>query len=200
MDNTTAQAIRYLAEGSVICFPTETIYALAADASNDAAVEAIYQLKGRKKDNPLSLMVPTSDMACRYAVMSPQALRLSDAFWPGPLTLILPLRHDAPGIAPTVTHGLSTIGIRIPDHPIAQEILKGFGKPIVATSVNPSGLPPARTVLEVRHYYPKGLYIVEEAGSSATQASTIIDMTGMTPRIVRQGGLAEDVLRAVWEG
>lgn len=200
MDPIVAQAVKRLKDGEPICFPTETVYALAADAANDKAVEAIYQLKGRRTDLPLSLMVPSYESASLYGRFSPKAKRLAARYWPGPLTLIVPQGAQRSALSPRISVGIHTIGIRVPDHPVAQQILQTFDAPIVATSVNPSGLPAACSASDIRRYYADQLYIVEGCGDDATGlASTVLDVTGDAPCLLREGVLTEADLRSVWE-
>lgn len=200
MDPIVVQAVKQLGEGALICFPTETVYALAADATNDKAVEAIYHLKGRKAEVPLSLMVASYEQAKRYGQFNPMAIALAEKCWPGPLTLIVPKHSGFSIISSHVACGLGTVGIRVPDHAVAQSILRAFDRPMVATSVNPSGLPPAQTADAIREYYGDQLYIVE-AGEEKVQGtvSTVLDTTNGIPHVVRQGTLSEASLRKIWE-
>ncbi|WP_042252946.1 L-threonylcarbamoyladenylate synthase, partial [Paracoccus sp. PAMC 22219] len=133
-----AHAARLLAQGCCVAMPTETVYGLAADARDGTAVARIYQAKGRPSFNPL--IVHVADLAAAQAIadLPPQALALEQAFWPGALTLVVPLRADA-GIAGLVTAGLDTIGIRVPAHPVAQALLRACGAPLAAPSANASG-------------------------------------------------------------
>lgn len=133
-----AEVCRILAKGLPVAVPTETVYGLAADSRNGNAVARIYSAKGRPSFNPLIIHVPDVDAAERYAVLGDEARKLADAFWPGPLTLVLPLREDS-GISSLVTAGLQTIGIRVPSHPVAQKLLRAFDAPLAAPSANPSG-------------------------------------------------------------
>jgi len=132
----TAAAI--LTEGGRVAFPTETVYGLGADARSDAAVAGIFAAKDRPTFNPLIVHVADIETARRYVEFVPPALTLARAFWPGPMTLVLPLRSDS-GIAPLVTAGLPTLGIRVPAHPLAQSLLRAFDGPIAGPSANPSG-------------------------------------------------------------
>ena len=133
-----AEAARLLAAGRLVAFPTETVYGLGGDATSAAAVAAIYAAKGRPARNPLIVHVADLSAARRLARFDARAERLADAFWPGPLTLVLPLRDDA-GLAPAVTAGLPTVALRVPDHPVAGALLAAFGGPLAAPSANPSG-------------------------------------------------------------
>src|SRR3954470_4721977 len=133
-----AEAARCLREGGLVAFPTETVYGLGADAGNAAAIARLYQAKGRPSFNPLIAHVADLAATQRIAAFNAQAIRLAQAFWPGPLTLVLP---KAPGcaVADLATAGLDTIAVRIPAHPVARDILRAFGGPVVAPSANLSG-------------------------------------------------------------
>ncbi|MDN5567713.1 MAG: threonylcarbamoyl-AMP synthase [Paracoccus sp. (in: a-proteobacteria)] len=133
-----SRASALLTDGQTVAIPTETVYGLAADARNGQAVARIYQAKGRPSFNPLIVHLPDTATVATIATLTPQAQILADAFWPGALTLVLPLRPDA-GIASLVTAGLTTIGLRIPAHPVARALLREFGGPLAAPSANASG-------------------------------------------------------------
>ncbi|MGJ8610485.1 MAG: L-threonylcarbamoyladenylate synthase, partial [Octadecabacter sp.] len=127
-----------LAAGGLIAFPTETVYGLGVDARNSDAVARLYAAKGRPSFNPLIVHVASLEAAERYVEFDDTARALAQAFWPGALTLVLPVRGDA-GISPLVTAGLDTLAIRVPDHPVAQALIGAFGYPVAAPSANPSG-------------------------------------------------------------
>mgnify|MGYP005840296711 CR=1 FL=1 len=133
-----AEAVRQLKWGEIVALPTETVYGLAADAIHPGAIARIYRAKGRPPANPLIVHVSGRAMAERYAEMSPLAERLIARFWPGPLTLVLPKRADAP-LTGAVTAGLSTVALRAPDHPVMQAVIEGLGRGIAAPSANVSG-------------------------------------------------------------
>lgn len=133
-----ALAARLVREGRLVAAPTETVYGLAARADSEAAVAAIYRAKGRPDFNPLIVHVPDLDAARQVALFDERAERLARQFWPGPLTLVLPLRPGA-GVAPAVTAGLPTIAVRVPDHPAMQALLRETGLPLAAPSANRSG-------------------------------------------------------------
>src|SRR6478609_803232 len=126
-----AAAARCLAAGGLVAFPTETVYGLGADAANGEAVARLYAAKGRPAFNPLISHVPNIDAARHLGRFDPAAARLADAFWPGPLTLVLPRTADCP-VADLATAGLDTIAVRVPDHAVARELIAAFGKPVVA--------------------------------------------------------------------
>jgi L-threonylcarbamoyladenylate synthase len=193
MDIEILEAIKALDEGKLVCFPSETVYALAADATNDDAVKAVYALKGRGEHTPLSLMVADIAMAKGYVIWNEKAERLATAFWPGPLTLILPMRRDSSKhiISHYVNESTSTLGIRISNHPVAQKILTTFGKPIVATSANPSGKPSAVSAEEIAHYFGDQVCIVQGKKGHSGIASTVVDMTCNPPAILREGTISQ---------
>src|SRR5215468_4662727 len=132
------RAARVLAAGGLVAFPTETVYGLGADATNGAAVVRLYDAKGRPSFNPLITHVADADAARALARFPPGAKRLASAFWPGPLTLVLPKLAQCP-VAELATAGLDTIAVRVPSHPLARAILAAFGRPVVAPSANRSG-------------------------------------------------------------
>jgi L-threonylcarbamoyladenylate synthase len=131
-------AARCLATGGLVAFPTETVYGLGADATNAKAIARLYQAKGRPSFNPLIAHVRNFEAGMRVARFDAQAIALAKAFWPGPLTLVLPKARDC-AVADLATAGLETIAIRVPAHPLAREILRAFGGPVVAPSANLSG-------------------------------------------------------------
>src|ERR1700760_2051888 len=139
-----------LAAGGLVAFPTETVYALGADATNDKAVARLYAVKERPSINPLIAHVADLAAAEKLAVFNDTALKLAKAFWPGPLTLVLPKTPGCP-IGLLATAGLDTIAVRVPGHPVAHQILAAFGKPVVAPSANRSGEVSTTTAPHVLH-------------------------------------------------
>ncbi|MFL6776477.1 MAG: L-threonylcarbamoyladenylate synthase, partial [Sphingomicrobium sp.] len=133
-----AQAARLILAGEPVAIPTETVYGLAADATNAKAVARIYEAKRRPSFNPLIVHVPDLASAERIGRFEPPARNLAERYWPGPLTLVVPLRDHA-GIAPVVTAGLATVGLRVPAHPAMQALLRATGRPLAAPSANSSG-------------------------------------------------------------
>src|SRR5947209_13550809 len=128
-------AVRVLGEGGLVAFPTETVYGLGADATNGAAVARLFAAKGRPRFNPLISHVTDMDAARRIARFDADAETLAAAFWPGPLTFVLPKADGCP-VSALATAGLDSIAVRIPDHPVARDVLRSFGKPVVAPSAN----------------------------------------------------------------
>lgn len=189
------KAAEILGAGGLVAFPTETVYGLGADARNDRAVARIFEAKGRPRFNPLIAHVSDLASARALANVTPEAERLASAFWPGPLTLVLPLRQDA-GISPLVTAGLGTIAVRVPAHPLAQRLLGAFGGPLAAPSANPSGkLSPTRAE-DVLDSLGGRIEAVLDGGPCAVGLeSTIVGLDG-APTLLRPGGLPAEAVEA----
>lgn len=194
-----ARAAQILETGGRVAFPTETVYGLGANARSDAAVASIYAAKDRPAFNPLIVHVADAAAVSAIAHLGPQAMTLAAAFWPGPLTLVLPLKPGA-GISPLVTAGLNSIALRVPASKVAQDLLHACGVPLAAPSANPSGRISPTTAAHVLAGLDGRIEAVLDGGPCAVGVeSTILDLTG-TPRLLRPGGLAaeaiEDVLGA----
>ncbi|MGH1424415.1 MAG: L-threonylcarbamoyladenylate synthase [Pseudooceanicola sp.] len=196
-----AEAAELLRAGRLVALPTETVYGLGADARDDRAVAAIFAAKDRPAFNPLIVHVADTAQAHEFVVFPDAAEKLADAFWPGPMTLALPLRANT-GIAPLVTAGLSTLAIRVPAHATAQALLGRFGGPVAAPSANPSGRISPTLADHVLAGLDGRIAAVLDAGPcDVGLESTIIgfDVTGRAV-LLRPGGVAadaiEDVLRA----
>ncbi len=189
-------AVALLRRGGVIGLPTETVYGLAGAADDDAAVARIFAIKNRPAINPLIAHVARVDHARRYGVFDTAAEALAEAFWPGPLSLVLP--YTGNGVCDAARAGLSTLALRIPSHPVAQAVLKQFDKAIVAPSANPSGrLSPTRAE-DVRAAFGDALPIVLEGGATTVGLeSTIVDCSAARPRLLRPGGISRETLEAV---
>ncbi|MCC2646328.1 MAG: ywlC [Rickettsiaceae bacterium] len=192
--NNILKAAQIIKQGGVVAFPTETVYGLGADATNETACQMIYELKSRPANNPLIVHVASLEQAEKIAVFSPLAKKAAQAFWPGPISFVLPLKHEAK-IAGTVTAGLKTIAIRIPDNEIALSLIKEAGIPIAAPSANPSGYISPTTSAHVKeHFSEKEVMILEGGASVVGIESTIIDFSTETPILLRQGFItAEDI-------
>ncbi len=188
-------AARLLADGKLVAFPTETVYGLGADARSDTAVAAIFAAKGRPSFNPLIVHVPDVETARRYCVFDDVAERLAGAFWPGALTLVLPLLADA-GISKLVTAGLETLAIRVPDQRIAQDLLAAFGDPVAAPSANPSGRISPTTAAHVQAGLAGRIDAVVDGGACPVGLeSTIVSCVG-TPALLREGGIPAQAIEA----
>ncbi len=191
-----ARAAHLLAAGQLVAMPTETVYGLAGDARNDAAVAAIFAAKGRPSFNPLIVHVASLADAARYAVLPDAALGLARAFWPGPLTLVAPLRAGH-GLAPAVTAGLETVAIRVPAHPVARALLAQFGGPVAAPSANPSGRISPTAPAHVLAGLKGRIAAVLDGGACAVGVeSTIIGFDKGQPVILREGGISREAIAA----
>lgn len=180
------EAAAIIAAGGCVATPTETVYGLAADATNAEAVAGIYAAKGRPSFNPLIVHVADRRAAEAIAMFHRDARALADAFWPGPLTLVLPLRPDAP-IAGLVTAGLSTVAIRVPQHRAMQALLAATGKPLAAPSANASGsISPTRAAHVAASLGDRVPLIIDDGATSGGIESTIVAV-GPQPRLLRPG-------------
>lgn len=194
-----AETARLLAGGQAVAIPTETVYGLAADARDGTAVAGIFAAKGRPAFNPLIVHVPGLAETGAIADLSPEAQILADAFWPGALTLVAPLRPDA-GIAALATAGLNTVGLRAPAHPVAQAVLRAFGGPLAAPSANASGRISPTTADHVLD--PDGglngrIAAVLDAGPCLVGVeSTIIGWPDGRATLLRPGGLPAEAIEA----
>lgn len=189
------RAADMLGRGGLVAFPTETVYGLGADARNGTAVARIYAAKGRPAFNPLIVHVPGLAAARRYGVFDAATLRLAQAFWPGPLSLVVPLAPDH-GLSPLVTAGLDTVALRVPDHPLAQALLAKFGGPVAAPSANPSGRISPTTSDHVLAGLSGRIDAVVDGGACTVGLeSTIIGGTPLA--LLRPGGVAREDIEAI---
>lgn len=190
-DATIAAAAARLAAGDLVAFPTETVYGLGADARNDHAVAAVYEAKGRPQFNPLIAHVADLSAAEEIAVFDDRAYALAQAYWPGPLTLVLPKKDQT--LSKLATAGLETIGVRVPAHPVAQKLLRAFDGPVVAPSANASGrLSPTSAVHVDQSLGDKAGYILAGGRSAVGLESTIVDVSGETAYLLRAGAVTQD--------
>jgi L-threonylcarbamoyladenylate synthase len=191
-----AEAAAVLARGELVALPTETVYGLAADAANGAAVARIFEAKGRPRFNPLICHVTDLAMAQRYGRLDARAERLADAFWPGPLSLVVPLADNAP-VHPLATAGLPTIALRAPRGP-ARDVIRAFGGALAAPSANPSGRLSPTTAAHVIEGLGDRIALVLDAGPAAIGLeSTIVSLAGERPALLRPGGLPAEAIEAV---
>ncbi|WP_420022951.1 L-threonylcarbamoyladenylate synthase [Cereibacter azotoformans] len=187
-----AEAARILAGGGLVALPTETVYGLAGDARNDRAVARIFEAKGRPQFNPLIVHVPDLEAARRYARFDAEALRLAETFWPGPLTLVLPLEGEP--VSPLVSAGLPTVAIRVPAHPLAQRLMRAFGGPLAAPSANPSGrVSPTRPEHVLEGLAGRIEAVLDGSACEVGVESTIV-APGDPPLLLRPGGLPVEAL------
>ena len=184
-----------LADGGLIAFPTETVYGLGVDAHNSDAVARLYQAKGRPSFNPLIVHVGSIQAAQQFVEFDHTALALAQAFWPGALTLVLPLRDDAI-ISPLVTAGLTTLAIRVPDHDIANGLLTSFGGPIAAPSANPSGQISPTKFAHVRDLMSGRIDGIVDGGNCSVGLESTIVATQPVPILLRAGGLPVEMIEA----
>jgi L-threonylcarbamoyladenylate synthase len=185
-----------LRAGGLVAFPTETVYGLGADAANGAAVARLYLAKGRPSFNPLIAHVADLAAAQRLAVFDADAERLAEAFWPGPLTLVLPQGPACP-VAPLATAGLDTIAVRVPNSGIAQAILKAFGGPIVAPSANRSGHVSPTTAAHVKADLDGRIDVIVDGGPTPVGMESTIVGCGTAPVLLRPGGLTREAIERV---
>jgi L-threonylcarbamoyladenylate synthase len=191
-----AAAARVLADGGLVAFPTETVYGLGADATNGEAVARLYAAKGRPRFNPLIAHVADARAALSLARFSDDARLLAGVFWPGPLTLVLPKQDGCP-VSELATAGLDSIAVRVPDHTIARDLLKAFGKPVVAPSANQSGHVSPTIAQHVLADLDGRIDLIVDGGpASVGVESTIVSCLG-TPTLLRPGGIPRDAIERV---
>ncbi len=196
-DELLEAAVAALVRGEVVGLPTETVYGLAADGTNAEAVRKIFAIKGRPADHPLILHLGDVSWLERFTVGAPQAaFLLADAFWPGPLSLVL-RRSDV--VPDEVTGGLATVAVRVPSHPIALEVLRAFDRPLAAPSANRFGEVSPTTKAHVERDLGDQVRLVLDGGPCEVGVeSTIVDLSGERLRILRPGGIsAEDIERVL---
>ena len=192
----TDAASRTLAAGGLVAFPTETVYGLGADASNATAIAHLYQAKGRPAFNPLIAHVPDFAHAMRIGGFDACAAKLAQAFWPGPLTLVVPKTLGCP-VADLATAGLDTVAIRIPAHPVAHAILRAFGGAVVAPSANISGHVSPTQASHVESDLSGRIDLIVDGGPVAVGVESTIVGCFETPVLLRPGGLPREQIEAV---
>ncbi len=196
-----AEAGARVRRGGLVAFPTETVYGLGADATQGLAVAAIYSAKGRPSFNPLIIHVESALNAAQLVTFTPLAERLAEAFWPGPLTLVLPRTLACP-VADLAGAGLATLAVRVPAHPVALAFLRAAARPVAAPSANPSGtLSPTRAEHVMAAFDESVVPFVLEGGPGAVGLeSTVVDLTEDTPTILRPGGVTREALERIVGG
>ena len=195
--NSIGTAPDVILAGGVVAVPTETVYGLAANALDSRAVERVFEAKGRPENKPVSIFVPDMSAAEHFCQDIPdEAYALAEKFWPGPLTMILIKRDNVPDV---ITAGGDTVGVRCPDNALTLELMDKARVPITGTSANISGQPDARDFQKVLEYFDGIIECAIDGGDSLGGVpSTVVDMTGGSPRILRQGGITkEDILKAI---
>ncbi|MED0824205.1 MULTISPECIES: L-threonylcarbamoyladenylate synthase [Bacillus cereus group] len=190
------EAAKLLRENEAIAFPTETVYGLGANAMNDEAIAKIFEAKGRPSDNPLIVHIGTkSQLDGIVKEIPPVAEKLMEHFWPGPLTIILPRKE---GISEKVTAGLNTVGVRMPDHPVALALIEEANVPVAAPSANRSGRPSPTLASHVYEDLNEKIAGIVDGGATGVGVeSTVIDCTSTVPTILRPGGITKEQLESV---
>ncbi|MGQ9779545.1 MAG: L-threonylcarbamoyladenylate synthase [Bacillota bacterium] len=190
------RAAAILREGGLVAFPTETVYGLGANGLDEEAVRKIFAVKGRPADNPLILHLGGPEEARSVVAAWPEtAARLADAFWPGPLTMVLPRLSSVP---PVVSAGLPTVAVRVPAHPVALALIRAAGLPIAAPSANASGRPSPTEAAHVLADLGGKVEMILDAGPTEIGVeSTVVDLTAPVPRLLRPGGVSVAALEAV---
>lgn len=191
------EAAALLRNGRLVGFPTETVYGLAADALNTQAVNAIFEAKGRPGDNPLIIHIAEIQELDRLIRVkpSPVARRLMDAFWPGPLTLIFPKSDIVPACT---TGGLDSVAVRMPSHPVARELIRLSGVPVAAPSGNRSGRPSPTAAAHMMEDMDGRIEMIIDGGECDVGVeSTVVDMSGDVPRILRPGGITREMIAEI---
>ena len=190
------RAAELLRDGELVAFPTETVYGLGGDARSDRAVARIYEAKGRPRFNPLIVHLPDVAAARALARFDDRAERLAAAFWPGPLTLVLPLRPGS-GLSPFVTAELPTVALRVPAHPVARALLRTYGGPLAAPSANPSGrVSPTRAEHVLDGLSGRIAGLVDGGACAVGVESTIVGLDGPA-QLLRPGGVPVEAIEAV---
>ncbi|OYT51777.1 threonylcarbamoyl-AMP synthase [Candidatus Bathyarchaeota archaeon ex4484_135] len=190
---TVKEAARTVRSGGLIIYPTDTVYGLGCDPFNVRAVRRVFEVKGREAKRPLPVLASSLEEILRIAVLDEEALRLARSFWPGPLTLVVPRKPVLPDV---VTCGLPSVGVRVPRHEFALEVIRACGGLLVGTSANRSGRPAPRTAQEAISELGDRVDLVIDAGPAPLgMPSTVLDLTGPEPKVIRVGGLPLERLR-----
>jgi L-threonylcarbamoyladenylate synthase len=192
------EAATIIARGGVIAFRTDTFYGLGADPFNRDAVQKLKQLKGREDHKPILIVISDREIGARFiAEPTPAFDLLAKAFWPGPLTLI---GRAATGVNKEITAGTQTVGIRLPEDEKVRGLIEACGGALTATSANPSQHLPARTAQEVLGYFGEAIDLIVDGGDVITdQPSTVVDVCGVEPRLIREGAIEWSSLQAAFD-
>ncbi len=186
------RAVECLRDGGVVAVPTDTQYALSVDAFNESAVERIFRMKGRPSGMALPVLISSAEALDDVAIDVPDvAARLARRYWPGALTLVV---RRAPSVPSAVTAGMDTVAVRVPDHPAPREVSRRLGRPITGTSANATGQAPLNSPADLMREFGDSLDFVIEGNIQAGRPSTILDVTGKTPEVVREGAISSDEL------
>jgi L-threonylcarbamoyladenylate synthase len=190
--NDISKAASIILQGGLVAFPTETVYGLGADATQDASVAKIYAAKGRPQFNPLISHVVDVEAAFALGEFSASALKLAARFWPGPLTLVVPRRPDC-SVSLLASAGLPSLALRVPAHPLALELLRAVGRPVVAPSANPSGRISPTTAQHVRNHLQVDM-IIDGGPCAVGVESTVVSFIHGEAELLRAGGLSRAVI------
>ena len=187
------KASEAISNGGVIAFRTDTFYGLGANPFNRAAVTRIRELKGRDDNKPILLLISDPDQVERLISARSHEFNIAARrFWPGPLTII---GAAVAALPEEITSGTGTVGVRLPADETVRELVRECGGVLTATSANPSGSEPARSAQEVAEYFPRGLDLIVDGGEvSATEPSTVLDVSASPPRVVREGAISQNVI------
>ena len=189
-------ALRLLQDGGVVAIPTDTLYGLAADALNPVAIEKVFAIKERPEGLALPVLLADPEQLHQVADVVPDQLRaVAEAFWPGAMTLIIKRKRSLP---PRLTAGNPTVAVRVPDHPVPRELVRGLGRPITGTSANISGAADPKTLGELRKQVGDRVDLLVASGPvPAGSASTIVDLSGDGPRLIREGAVPFEKIAAL---
>ena len=189
---TQARAGQVISAGGVIAFRTDTFYGLGADPLNAVAVRKIKELKGREDHKPILLLISDLDEIARFIEEPDSYRKIATQHWPAALTLIGRARPELPT---DLTAGTNTIGLRLPDDEEVRALVRACGGALTATSANPSGSPPSRTAADVENYFPTGIDLIIDSGAALmAEASTVVDVSGEQPKIIREGAVKREEL------
>ncbi len=187
------EAVRLLAAGELVCYPTDTVYGVGADATNDAAVRRLYAVKGRPLDKPMPLLIADEAAAAWFADVTPVARTLMHRFWPGGLTIVM---QKAEGFRSVALAKQDRVALRVPDHDLVREIIRVLGEPITGTSANRAGQRSPRSAPEAAMQMGEMVALVIDGGTAkGREESTVLDITSDGPRIVREGAVSREELQ-----
>ena len=197
-EGTRSEAALMIANGGVIAFRTDTFYALGVNPLNPEAIRKVKELKGREDDKPILLLISDLNQVDKFVAQSDFFKLVAARHWPAPLTLIgASLDH----VPIELTAGTNSLGIRLPDDKDVRDFVRACGGALTATSANISGQPPARTAEEVQSYFPDGLEMIIDAGQvSVSEPSTVLDLSGRDPRVIREGAIRLEELEPILRG
>jgi len=189
------QAAFLLQQGQLVCFPTDTVYGIGAAASSDDAIRRLYAVKGRSPDKPLPLLISETAEASWYAEVTPVAKSLMARFWPGPLTIVM---RKVEGLRSRALAGQNTVALRVPDHVVPRDLVRMLGEPLTGSSANRSGARPPVSAAEVAFSLGEMVSLVIDGGRAPSgEESTVVDVTGAAPVIVREGVVTREELGRV---